>query len=91
MRSSSATGLSADELRGLFPGAGEFAAVLGTKERKNLPSSAFVFPATREYPIHDEAHARAALSMGSKHESGARLAKIKATVKRRYPQIKVDG
>ncbi|MHB1950174.1 MAG: XkdF-like putative serine protease domain-containing protein [Acidiferrobacteraceae bacterium] len=63
---------------------------LSYKQRKNLPASAFVFPKTREYPIPDAAHARDALSRGAANEAGKRLAKIRAAVKRRFPDIKVS-
>jgi hypothetical protein len=65
-------------------------ATLSTKQRHSLPSSAFVFPKTREYPIQDEAHARDALARGAANESGKRLAKIRAAVARKYPGIKVS-
>ncbi len=62
-------------------------AKLSTKARNALPSSAFVFPEDRSYPIHDESHARNALarSAGKPEE-----AKVRAAVKRRYPNIKVS-
>ena len=61
-------------------------AKLSTKARNALPSSAFVFPGDRSYPIHDQSHARNALarSAGKPEE-----AKVRAAVKRRYPGIKV--
>lgn len=53
--------------------------------RKRLPASAFVFPATRSYPIHDANHARIALTdSAGKPEEAA----VRAAVKRRYPGIK---
>ena len=59
-------------------------AKLTPEERDKLPSSDFVFPATRRYPIHDENHARDALARSSgKPEEG----KVRAAVKRRYPDI----
>lgn len=59
-------------------------AKLTTEERDKLPSSAFVFPKTREYPIHDESHARDALSRSAgKPEETA----VRAAVRKRYPQI----
>jgi hypothetical protein len=50
-------------------------------ERDALPSSAFVFPSDRRYPIHDKGHAHAALkdSAGTKDE-----ATVRAAVKARY-------
>ena len=66
-------------------------AELTARQRRRLPDSAFVFPDDRAYPIHDEAHGRNALARGKQHESGARLAKIIAAVKRRYPNIEVEA
>lgn len=60
---------------------------LSTAERNKLPSSAFVFPKTREFPIHDENHARDALAMAGRVEP-EKAAKVRAAVKRRYPNIK---
>jgi len=56
-------------------------AKLTTEERSKLPSSSFVFPGSRSFPIHDWEHAKAAMldSRGSKH------AKVMAAVKRRFP------
>jgi hypothetical protein len=62
-------------------------ATLTAKSRKDLPDTAFVFPKTREYPIHDLAHARNALSRGVQNETGTRLATIRAAVKKRYPTL----
>jgi hypothetical protein len=64
-------------------------AALSAADRKALPDSAFVFPATREYPIPDESHARSALTLGAQHETGARLAKIRSSVKAKFPGIDV--
>jgi hypothetical protein len=60
------------------------AAVLTSKARKKLPSTAFVFPADKRYPIHDRAHAANALarSKGKPEE-----AKVHAAVCRRYPDL----
>ena len=46
-------------------------AKLSKAERDALPASAFVFPSDRRYPIHDKAHAHAALidSRGTKDEA----------------------
>lgn len=60
---------------------------LNAAQRKNLPSSAFVFPAKRAYPIHDASHARDALARSSgKPEEGA----VRAAVKKRFPAMKVS-
>lgn len=60
-------------------------AKLSTKARNALPSSAFVFPSDRRYPIHDISHARNALARSSgKPEEGT----VRAAVYRRYPELK---
>lgn len=65
-------------------------AKLNAKKRNALPSSAFAGP-DRSYPIEDESHARNALARASQHASPELKAKIRAKVKRRYPNIKVAG
>ena len=62
-------------------------AELTTKQRNNLPDSAFVFPETRKYPIHDKSHGRAALQMVAKHGTPEEQAKVKAAVKAKFPDI----
>ncbi len=57
---------------------------LTTAQRDALPASAFVFPAKREYPIHDLNHARDALARSSgKPEEGA----VRSAVERKYPGL----
>lgn len=60
------------------------AATLTSKKRKSLPSTAFVFPKDRRYPIHDKSHAANALarSKGTKDE-----AKVHAAVCRKFPSL----
>jgi hypothetical protein len=60
---------------------------LSTDARNSLPDSAFVFPETREYPIHDKNHARNALSRVSANGTPEEKAKVRAAVARRYPGI----
>lgn len=57
------------------------------KERKNLPSSTFVEPGKRKYPIPDAAHGRNALARVSQHGSPAEKAKVRAAVHRKFPGI----
>ena len=64
-------------------------AVLTAKKRKSLPSSAFAIPPDK-YPIHDEAHARNALSRVAQHGTPEEQKKVRAAVKRRYPHIGSD-
>ena len=65
-------------------------AKLTYKQREKLPSSAFVFPETDGYPIHDEAHARNALARVSAFGTPAEKAKVRAAVHRRYPGIEIS-
>lgn len=64
-------------------------AKLKTKGRNALPTDAFALPGTREYPIHDVNHAKAALSM-LHNATPEQQSKIKAAVHRRYPEIGAD-
>ena len=61
-------------------------AKLTVADRNRLPSSAFAFPKTRKFPIHDRAHARDALARAS-HEGPATLAVVRAAVRRRFPTV----
>ena len=65
-------------------------AKLTAKTRNRLPDSAFAGP-DRSYPIEDPSHARNALARAAQHASPELDAKIKAKVRRRYPNIKVEG
>jgi peptidoglycan hydrolase-like protein with peptidoglycan-binding domain len=60
---------------------------LSAEERKKLPKSAFAIPEKEAYPIHDESHARAALSMVAQHGTDEEKARVRAAVKRRHPKI----
>jgi hypothetical protein len=60
-------------------------APLSAQSRKNLPTSAFVFPKERRYPIHDLAHARNALARSSGKPEEAT---VRAAVYRRYPELR---
>jgi hypothetical protein len=59
---------------------------LSTKARNNLKPSAFVFPKTREFPIHDRAHAIAALRLSGRVDP-AKAKVVRAAVRKRYPDI----
>jgi hypothetical protein len=59
-------------------------------QRKRLPSSSFVFPEERAYPLDTEARARNALARASQNETGARLARVVRAVQRRYPNIEIS-
>lgn len=64
--------------------------VLTTKQRKRLHSGTFVFPKTRKYPIPDEAHARSALSYVSRYGTESEKKKVRAAVRRKFPNIKIS-
>lgn len=65
-------------------------AVLTAKRRRSLPKGAFAIPPDK-YPIHDERHARNALSRVAQHGSEEEKKKVRAAVKRRYPHIGSDS
>lgn len=58
---------------------------LTTERRKELPSQEFALPGGR-YPIPDESHGRAALSMAH-YASPAEQARIKRKVHAKFPGI----
>ena len=58
------------------------------KQREKLPSSDFVFPKDRRYPIQDIEHARNALARVSQFGSPEEQAKVRAAVYSRYPELK---
>ena len=62
-------------------------AKLTTKARKALPKSSFVFPDKRAYPIEDQSHARNALARVSQFGSPEEKARVRGSVKHRYPGI----
>ena len=55
------------------------------KTRRKLPPSAFAYPGKRAYPIHDKAHARAALSRAASKKTSGSYAHVAAAVNRRFP------
>ena len=65
-------------------------AKLSTKARNKLPASVFAGP-DRSYPIEDASHARNALARAAQHASPELQAKIKAKVRRKFPNIQVEG
>jgi hypothetical protein len=63
---------------------------LTSKARKALPKGQFVFPKERRYPIHDLAHARNALSRVSQFGTPSEKARVRAAVRRKFPNIGKD-
>jgi hypothetical protein len=61
---------------------------LTTKERNNLPDSAFAGPG-RSFPVNDRGHAKAALGRASEYHPELK-AKIRAKVAKKFPDMKLD-
>lgn len=57
---------------------------LNARGRRAIKAGNFALPG-RRYPIHDRAHARAALSRVSQHGSSSEKATVRRKVKRKYP------
>lgn len=64
-------------------------AKLSAAARKRLPDKSFAGK-KRSYPIHDLAHARAALRL-LHHASPAQQKTIKSKIYKKYPQLKPKG
>ena len=63
------------------------AATLTAKKRNKLPESVFAIPGKRKYPIHDEAHARNALTRVSQYGTPDEKSQVRRAVHERYPNI----
>ena len=61
------------------------------QKTKTLPSSDFVFPKKRKYPIPDKEYARDVLTRAAQNLTGRKLQKVREAVHRRYPDIEVTG
>jgi hypothetical protein len=59
--------------------------------RNDLKKKEFAIPELRKYPIHDENHARAALSMVAAHGTPEQQSRVRAAVAKKYPGINVTG
>jgi len=66
-------------------------AKLTGKQRKKLPKTAFAIKSKRAYPIHDKAHAKAALSRVQQHGTKAQKKAVRAAVTKRFPSLKKTG
>ena len=60
---------------------------LTAAERRALPDSAFVYPATRRYPIPDKAHARNAMARVNQEATSGSPSKVARKVHRKFPSI----
>lgn len=65
-------------------------APLDAKRRNALPSSDFALPG-RRYPIDTPARARAALSRVEQFGSPSEKSRVRAAVKRKYPNMDVEA
>lgn len=62
---------------------------LTTEAREHISSGNFALPG-RRYPIEDQNHGRAALSMVAKHGTPEEKSRVRAAVHRKYPNIGAD-
>lgn len=60
---------------------------LNAESRKKLSKSEFAIPESRSYPIHDESHARNALSRVSQFGSESEKSRVRSAVHNRYPHM----
>jgi hypothetical protein len=63
-------------------------AVLKADKRNKLATGSFALPSKRKYPIHDMAHAKAALSMAARGDTEGDPSTIRAKVLQKYPSLK---
>lgn len=66
-------------------------AKLTAKKRNKLRSSSFAQPGKRKYPIHDKAHAKAALARVAQHGTKAEQKSVRAKVTKKFPSLKKGG
>lgn len=64
-------------------------AKLSAEQRDRMPAKEFALSGGR-YPINDESHARMALAMVAKHGTPEEQRKVKAKVKKKFPNIEVS-
>jgi hypothetical protein len=62
-------------------------ATLSSKRRRRMPKRTFAIPGKRKYPVHDIAHARAAIQRVRQHGSPAEKRRVFAAIRRRYPAL----
>jgi len=66
-------------------------ATLNAKKRKKLQKGSFALPGKRKYPIHDKAHARAALSYAARKDTEGSESTVRTAVLKKYPDLKKSG
>jgi len=65
-------------------------AVLTEKRRAKLQKKSFAIPEDRAYPIHDRAHARAALARVAQWGTPSKIERVKAAIRAKFPKMKVS-
>ena len=60
---------------------------LTARGRKRIKTKNFALPG-RRYPIHDKAHARAALARVAQHGTPSEKKRVRAAVSRKYPSMR---
>lgn len=63
-------------------------AKLRSTQRKRMPKSSFALPSKRMYPIHDKAHAKAALAFSARKDTRGSHATVRKAVLKRYPSLR---
>lgn len=58
---------------------------------RRLPSSAFAYPKTRQYPINTKRRARNALARSAQRGTSGNYATVRRAVLRRYPSMRKSG
>jgi hypothetical protein len=66
-------------------------ATLDAKKRKQLQKKSFALPGKRKYPMHDKAHARAALSYAARNDTEGSESTVRKAVLKKYPDLKKSG
>jgi hypothetical protein len=66
-------------------------ATLNAKKRRKLQKKSFALPGKRKYPIHDKAHAKAALSYAARSDTEGSESTVRKKVLEKYPDLKKSG
>jgi hypothetical protein len=66
-------------------------ATLNAHRRRKLQKKQFALPGKRKYPIHDKAHARAALSYAARSDTEGSEDTVRKAVLQKYPSLKKSG
>jgi hypothetical protein len=61
---------------------------LTARRRKRLKKKSYALQRKKKYPIHDKAHARAALARVAQHGTAAEKKTVRAKVTKRYPSLR---